>query len=538
LYPPKNLGLLFDWHAAKSRQTQLVLDRPFDISPTAGTEFDGISLARLVENASAWLYAAGLREGGRLGVIKKNHFDMILLSAAAARIGAVAATISGANQPHHMQEMLSKLKPQLLLIESDILASAALGGFDLSTFCRTVLIDAPIGSNQAGLASLRDFEGAPVPVVNVQPDDAPMMITHTSGTTSTPKLVVHSANSNRAGTRLELLPLPFAINKVTDTALSSISFAHSRAYTWTAAQFYWAPAKLVVLSSHSASDAERMFETHRPTTVESLPNVFQHWLPLVRRRPELFSQVRYYLNTFDMNHPSIVRPFLEASRHANAMWALSWGQSEVGPIAGAPFSLRKINRLALDPSKNHMNALGIPWPGLIRAKVVDPDTGRKCQPGQVGVILVKSRSLCLDYIGESDRYWAKRTGSWWNTGDVGFMDRLGRVHFIDRAVDEVPGASATEIESVLLDRIPRAVEVVILTRGASEPQPVVCTADNILTDAEWREASVGLPEMAPPVLVSWDSLPRTSTWKVRRKELRESVFSTEIDNTVLEERFT
>lgn len=534
--PPKNIGLLFDWHAAKSRTTELYLDRPFDIAPDGGVTYDAAALARLVQEASAWLYAAGARRGDRIAVIKRNHFDMILLSAAAARIGAVAATISAANRPQHLLEMLRRLDPVVTLISSEKLQEAQRQDIDLTVFGRTVLLDKD-HDVRGEPVHLDELRGAPVPAPDIRPDHEMMMITHTSGTTNTPKLVVHSADSNRAATRLELLPLPFAVSRRNDVYLSSISFAHSRAYAWAAAQFRWAPRRLVIVSSHGFADAERLMESQRPTMVEAMPNVFQHWLPLVRRRPELFAQVRYYMNTFDMMHPSIARPFLQASRRRTVLWAHSWGQSEVGPIAGVPYTRRKLDRIA-GSARDNMNMMGWAWPGLVRARVMDPDTGRRMRRGEVGVLMVKTKSLCIDYLGETDRHTAKRLGDWWNTGDVGYKDALGRIHFLDRAVDAVPGGSATELESVLLQRLPNALEVVILTRGDRPPLPVVSTEDNTLAAEDWARATRGLPPMEEPVLIPWEEMPLTSTWKVRRRELREKVFAGRADDTVLEDRFT
>ncbi|MEU0073360.1 class I adenylate-forming enzyme family protein [Streptomyces sp. NPDC006332] len=531
--PPKNLGILFDWHADKQRSTSLYLDRPFDIAPDAGVDYDAQSLASLVVDASGWLYAAGARRGDHIAVIKENHFDVIVLSAAAARIGAIAATISAANRPTHLLEMLQRLQPAVTVISAETLEAAARAGIDLGSFGRTVLLG-QAADDGTGIP-LEQLIGSPVPQPSIRPDSEPMMITHTSGTTSTPKLVVHTAETNRAGTRLELLPLPIIVNRPKDVCLSSISFAHSRAYAWTFAQFRWAPKRLVIASTHDVHDVERVMESQRPTTVEATPNVFQHWIPLVRRRPELFAQVRYYLNTFDMMHPSIARPFMNASRHRGVMWGHSWGQSEVGPIAGSGYTRRKINKVAGFVSDN-MNNMGWAWPGLMKAKVVDADTGVRVRRGETGIIMVQGKSLFADYLGETDRYEAKKADGWWNTGDVGYKDHLGRIHFVDRALDAIPGGSATEVESVLLERIEGAREVVLLSRGELEPVPVVCLDSGTLSGEAWNAASAGLVPMADPVVLNWAELPRTSTWKIRRKELRELVLAG--DDTQLEERFT
>src|SRR3954468_19290008 len=86
---PINIGLLFDWNAERSTHTTMYLDRPFDVAPEAGTAVDGAVLASVVRDLSACLHAAGLRHGDRLGIVKENHFDMVLTAAAAARIGAL-----------------------------------------------------------------------------------------------------------------------------------------------------------------------------------------------------------------------------------------------------------------------------------------------------------------------------------------------------------------------------------------------------------------------------------------------------------------
>lgn len=531
--PPRNIGILFDWHAERTDGTEVHLDRPFDITGDKRLVYAPGELAELVIETATALIAAGVRKGDRIAVIKRNHFDVLIVAAAAARIGALAATISSANRIDHVDQILGKLRPAVILLDGDFLTVAQLADVDLTLHGRTVVIGPePIGD----FPRLEDLRGGPSPSVDLRPDAEPMMITHTSGTTSTPKLVVHSADTNRAAARLELLPLPLATSGHRDVYMSSISFAHSRAYTWAAAQFMLSPQRLVVASSHDVADVEGVLEHHQVTMLEATPNVFQHWLPLVNRRPELFAQVRYFMNTFDMMHPHIARPFVNASRRRAVVWAHSWGQSEVGPIAGRAHSRRHLNRIA-GTVNDHMNRLGPAWPGLVQARVLDPDTGKRQRSGELGVIFVRTKSQCLDYLGDTDRHTAKQHGSWWNTGDVGYTDRFGRINFVDRAVDAIPGASATAIESVLLQRIPDVSEVVLLSRGDRPPIPVISVSSGRIESELWTRVTRDLPELATPVIVAWDDLPRTSTWKVRRKELRELVFTETADDTVLEERF-
>lgn len=528
--PPKNIALWFDWHAERKRTTKLRLDRPFDIAPDAGRHHDAASMAELVREASGWLYQLGVRHGDRVAVIKNNHFDFILLSAAAARVGAVAATISAANQTEHLAQLIDRLRPTALVTTSEFLTRlTAIGGWPY-TGCRALLLD----GSMANATSLDELRGSAPAPVSLRGDDEPMMITHSSGTTGVPKLVVHTADTNRAATRLELLPMPVAVSGHKDVLLSSISFAHSRAYAWAAAQFRWAPDELMIASTHQIGDVERLMDEHRPSIVETVPNIFQHWLPLVGRRPELFANVRYYMNTFDLMHPSIARPFVNASRRRLLVWGHSWGQSEVGPIAGQAYFRPQLNKMAGTRDDN-MNNMGAPWPGMIKAQVVDPATRKPLPKGEVGDIIVKSKSICVDYLGETDRHRANFDGEFWRTGDVGYRDRLGRIHFVGRAVDAIPNGSETEIESVLLERIAGASEVIILAQGDDLPLPVLCVDGAAPTDEAWRAATTDLPPLSPPVVLPWDELPRTSTWKVNRARLKERLRERSAE-TVGEER--
>jgi acyl-coenzyme A synthetase/AMP-(fatty) acid ligase len=106
-------------------------------------------------------------------------------------------------------------------------------------------------------------------------------------------------------------------------------------------------------------------------------------------------------------------------------------------------------------------------------------------------------------------------------GDVGHRTRRGCVHVLDREVDQIPDVpSNLQIEDVLLDRLPELTEVVVIPDAARHPVPVICThGGRPIGSGRWAAATDGLPPLEPPVQRDWSSLPRTSTWKIRRLEL-------------------
>lgn len=210
-----------------------------------------------------------------------------------------------------------------------------------------------------------------------------------------------------------------------------------------------------------------------PTVVETLPNVYLVWEALARDEARPFRDVRVYINSFDASHTRTIRTFLAA-----------------------------------------------------RSRAIDPGTGKQVPRGQVGLIEIAQPGRCLAYVGEQHRHDLKRDGWWWNTGDLGVINRFGAVRLVDREIDRIPGASAIELEDVLLDRLPQTTEVVILAVDGMKPVPVLSTAHDVSLDrAEWAKAVADLPELAEPVQVRWQDFPRTATWKIRRVALREQLFT-------------
>ncbi|XUL85507.1 AMP-binding protein [Streptomyces galilaeus] len=516
-----HLGRVFEWHAERSAQSVLHLDRPFDIAPEAGLVHDGPALAATVRELSDCLHAAGLCQGDRVVVSKQNHFDMVLLAAAAARIGAVPVMIAPTNSLEAVRTMADRVAPKLLVAGSGLLSRAAEAGVEPAGKGVRVVRVGPDGPDPGAAVPLDDLRGGATAPVRCGGDDDPMIATHTSGTTGVPKLVLHTANTaiGRFPPRMERYRLPFLTTRRGDVVAAAVSFVHIRVMAWTASQLKMAPRKLVAVSDPLLANVEKVLEEHRPTCIEAFPNVFQHWEQLVDERPELFAQTRLYVSTFDAVHPRTVRKFLNASDSRFPAWGWGLGQSEITGIVANLFTRRTVRA-------GRPGATNLGWPMLVRLNVVDPETGRRQPRGKPGMIMVSTRARCLTYLGEDDRYRTKLNGRWWNSGDLGERVGFGRVRLLDREVDMIPGISCIELESTLLERLDNASDVTILGVPGHLPVPVLCMRGNRLDPQEWQRAVAGLPELAEPRVVPWEEIPRTATWKVRRTVLREQVLGT------------
>lgn len=524
--PPRNIGMVFE-HFASAPRPVWHLDRPLDIAPDSGIRFTVAGLATLVERTSAALWEAGLRPGGRLAIIKDNHFDTVLLAAAAARIGALPAMTSSTIEPDILRRMMDRLEPSVLVLGPAVLAGAEKAGIELAGPKSRVLV---AGAGSAALdrtvTTVAELLDADVPAPRPAADDQPMICTHTSGTTGVPKYVVHSATTLLGVlTKLETMKIPFLSIRPTDTVASCISFVHGRAITWAAAQLARPPGEVVVLAESTPDTVAATLRRHPPTTLEACPNIFQRWESMARTDPDVFAPCRAFINTFDAIHPRTVRTFLDVSRHRMPVWGQVWGQTEVGPVCMGLYTRGRLNR-SRGSRKAVTSEVGRSIPLVTGVKVVDAQTRREVPRGTEGIVLVRTAGRCLTYLGEDDRHREKIWDGWWNSGDIGVQRRGGLLRIVDREVDVIPGVSGIELESVLLERLPDATEVIVLGVPGRPPVPVLSTADGALDPAAWRRATADLPQLDDPVLIGWDEFPRTGTWKVRRPVLRERLFGT------------
>jgi acyl-coenzyme A synthetase/AMP-(fatty) acid ligase len=514
-------GTLFDRVAERGHPTVVHLSRPFDLAPHGGTSYDTATLAALVSDVAGWLWAAGARPGECVAIAKPNHWDCDLLAFAVARIGAVAAKLSAHLPPDTLRILIKRLDPALLVTTRAVLAAAGAGGGLTALSRRTLCLDGP----DRGAVGPADVRGSAPPPYVRRHDDDPLVIVHTSGTTGTPKLVVHSHRTMmRRLAGFESVRWPLIACRRDDTVATASSFAHGRTFCWTATAYAAGAREVVVVADHAPHQAGPVLQAHPPTVLEALPAVYLRWLPLAVGPDQPFADVRMFVSTYDAIHPPAVRAYLAASRRRYPLWMQGWGQSETGPLTFRFLTRRSVRR-AGDRYPTTRD-VGRPVPGRTRLRLVDPKTFMPVPRGQAGLVLARTKARCLGYVDEPDRFRAKSREGWFNTGDIGARTRAGRVLLLDREVDRIPDGSCVELEDVLDDRLADIIECVIVGVPGRIPLPVVVTRDGRLDPTAWGRAVADLPPLADPVVLTWDELPRTATGKVRRAELRMRLLGT------------
>ncbi|MFG1811925.1 class I adenylate-forming enzyme family protein [Streptomyces sp. NPDC049040] len=505
-----HIGLLPELAASVNRSTPITLDHDLDVMPEAGRSLTVGKLADIVDDLAARLWAAGVRYDEHIVIHKKANADVWMLACAASRIGAVPVMLSPGLNAQTIAALLERLdQPNLLTDEYKLDVLAEVSPAELA---KRVII---VAGERPGTISLGSLAGAPRVKAVERPIDDAAVITHTSGTTGIPKLVVHTPRTQ--GIRLKPQWRLLSLMRKKETVAIAIPFVHSRNVAAMALALL--KEMPVLLMNESAPDAvAELFLQNRPGLIEALPNSLMAWEGLAEDPRKPFASVKYFSSTFDAIHPGTMSRLLKSSERRGALFFQIYGQSEVGFAVG---------RAYFRNSAHKANGRCVGWQmpvGSAKVRVVSRN-GKRATEHNPGRIEVAWPGIAKTYFAEQERYDSNRDGEWWGTGDVGYFTKLGCLHMLDREVDMISGVrSSLEVEDFVLNKMPELSELVVVKGPNSEAVPVLCTRDDRPLDQDrWRAAVSGFPQLAAPIQIPEAELPRTATLKVQRLALADQL---------------
>ncbi len=181
-------------------------------------------------------------------------------------------------------------------------------------------------------------------------------------------------------------------------------------------------------------------------------------------------------------------------------------------------------------------SMGLPAPG-VDLDVIDEE-GRRLAAGAEGDVAVAltppPQGLFLAYKNDPERTRATRRGDWYLTGDRAFRDEDGYLWFVGRGDDVIISAGYRigpfEVESALIEHPAVAESAVVAspdeTRGEIVKAFVVLAkgvegSDALARALQDHVKQVTAPYKYPRKIEFVDSLPKTISGKIIRKDLRE-----------------
>lgn len=529
--PPRSrtLGDLLDEMAAAYPNADAVVFRGDRLSY-------GALRARADELARA-LLAAGVRRGDRVALILPNRPEWVITMFAASKIGAITVGVSTFSSAREIAWTVEHCRPAAIVtLESfrgrhylDALyatcpelarsAPGQLRSERLPELRAVVCVD---GRRHDGVHRFVDFVGLAPEVreadrsaaqAAVAPDDLAYIL-YTSGSTATPKGVTLAhggviANGFAIGERQHL------------TAADRV---------WLAVPLFWSfgsanalPAlmthggALVLQESFEPGEALALLDAQRCTVYYGMANMARAMLEHPDHPRRNLTSMRTGLT---IGLPEDVRMTMDAvgARELCNVYGSTetYGNCAVTD-AGDPLTLR-------------LETQGLPLPGM-DIRVVDPDTGRVLDRGEIGELRVKGH-VTLGYYDDPEQTRAAfDAGGYFKTGDLGLIREDGRVQFRGRFKEMIKTAG--------MNVAPLEVEAILATHEAVKQAYVVGVPDRtrgelVVAAVELREGAAATPEAlaafcrdrlasykvpARFVFRTADEFPRTPTGKVQKPHL-------------------
>jgi fatty-acyl-CoA synthase len=523
-HPPTTLGAFLDACAARAPEREAVAHAPRE-KVTARLTWR--ELREQSRTAAKRLVAMGVGKGTRVGLLCSNRAEWLPIAFGALRIGALLApfstlwkrdeiayalrhadvqvlvTLSGFLK-HDYLERLREIAPELGRSSSrGLLSSAA------PALRRVVLLgDAAAGLDRwddlpADVADdvLDALEGAVSPV-----DLATIFFT--SGTTAQAKAVLHChaalATAGRGvGECLGIGP--------EDAWWGHMPLFWSGGFILGALATMAGGGRIVLQETVDAGSALKLLEAERCTVMAGW-----HQAGPLLEHPDFSKHV---LHLRKGTYHELAQRLLGPGHQAIGVY----GMSETATFVSAARST--------DPEPIRCATFGRPLEG-VEIRIVDTESGQPLPAGETGEILVKGPTLMEGYY-KVPRATTFDGEGFFRTGDRGFFDERGHLHFGGRLKDVIKTAgvnvAAAEVEEALARhpavRSAHVVGVPDPVRGENVAALVVlragesATGDDLRGFCRERLASYKVPRHV--FAIGDEDVPRTGTGKVEKAALRE-----------------
>jgi acyl-CoA synthetase (AMP-forming)/AMP-acid ligase II len=483
------------------------------------------------------LLAAGIGVGSRVALLFPNSPEFVVSWLALARIGAVSVPLSTFSTSPELLGLLRGADVTLVLAapgyrSQDYVASLAAGieALDLtepppllSEIVPSLrrIVFAFVGSPGRDIDTGWTFDGLLESAFSISPDVLaaaelvvtpadPMVMVHTSGSTSEPKGVIHTHGA--------LIRHLDNLNQLRRYDASEILFSNSP-FFWIGGFAYAllgtlvAGATLVCANAPSTAGVLDVLERERPTMVNGFAASVAH----VAEDPTFASRDLSSIRRGNLYPimPAAVRPKDPELHHAML------GMTEAGSVCLASDD-------ESEQPEHSRSSFGRAVPGF-EAKVVGPDGG-ECATGEVGVLAFRGPFLMEGYDGR-ERHESFDHDDWFHTGDLVTIDDDGLFYFRGRESDMIKTAGANvsprEVEAAILDVSGLVAHVVAIDDEARgqlvgalvRAQEGSVDVDDLRTRLRARLSAYKVPRVV--VVVPAEKVPMMSSGKLDLRALKE-----------------
>ena len=464
-------------------------------------------LSQRSSQVANYFRSLGVRRGDRMMLMLGNVPALWETILGAMKVGAVITPTTTLLTNGELGERIRRGAIRHIVADSDCAGRFAGESQDCTQIA--------VGSSVSGWHSYDESNGAATRFEPDGPTSAsdPLQLYFTSGTTSKPKLVVHSHTTYPVGH----LSTMYWIGLRPGDIHCNVSAPGWAKHAWSCVFAPWNAEATVFAASQRRFNAKTLLEAlvrAKVTTFCAPPTV---WRMLVLEDLGGFkTNLREVLSAGEPLNPEIIT-------HVKRVWGLTiregYGQTETTALAGCPSGV---------PVR--AGSMGKTLPGY-RTAILDPNNHETTE-GELCVLLDPRPTGIMTGYQLEDGTTDQVKGPFHRTGDVVSKDEEGHLTFIGRADDVFKSSdyrlSPFELESALIEH-PDIVECAVVPspdslRSAIPKAFIVLKPGASAT----RETAVSIFRHVRRVLapykrvrlIQFSQLPKTVSGKIRRVELR------------------
>lgn len=463
---------------------------------------------------------AGGRKGDRALLISDNGFFWVAAYLGILRAGLVCVPLPTKSSTDEVAYVVHSTEPRFAFVESRIAEKLERVLNAVDVVCAGT-VHSPLSSNANDFDELQlDAGESDFPPADVQPDDL-VALMFTSGSTGKPRGVMVAARNiiANADSIIEYLSLTSA-DRIMAVLPFHYCFGTSLLHT-----HLRVGGSIVVEPRFMYPDKvlQRLIETEC-TGFAGVPSHYQ----ILLRRSSLakmhFPRLRYVQQAGGHLAPSFVRELRQALPRTQVF--VMYGQTE---------ATARLAYLPPEFMESKLGSIGVPIPG-VTLSVLD-ESGKTVEPGQVGQIVAEGDNIALGYWNDPAETCSVFIDGKLYTGDLATVDQDGFIYIVDRAKDFLKcggqRVSCQYLEDVLLEcgmLVEAAVigipDAILGEAACAFVVPRERKANSISEQVHAFCRSRLQPTLLPKEVVVLDALPKNSSGKVLKQELRQQHAST------------
>jgi len=512
----------------------------------ASTKFSSVltyrevdQLANRFANALIWL---GIKPGDRVAIQLPNFPQFVFAFYGTLKAGAAVVPVNPLYKAHDLETVLTNSGARCILTLSrfvpalsEVMAKTAIESivttepYDFFPFPWKQLAwwrlrKEPRPSGVLRLPTLLRSAPATSPGLSASPDDM-AILQYTGGTTGVPKgaMLTHR---NLVANFTQMRSWLTDLKEGHEVFLSVAPFFHVYGLTvgLNVAISVASTVICVVMGLFDTRTVAEMIARHRPTIFPGVPAMYLAISHLKDVQQYNLKSVKVCVSG-SAPLPVEVQTQFEALTGAKVVEGYGLSEASPGTHVNPVYGTRKLG------------SIGLPLPDT-DARVVDPETGTREMPlGEPGELVIRGPQVMKGYWNAPEETAATLRDGWLHTGDIARMDEDGYFFIFDRKKDMVIVGGLKvfprEIEEILHEH-PKVKEAAVTgvthkVRGELLVAQVVLK-DGVADDSKQvrRELLDYLKQRLAPYKVPRRieivaELPKSATFKVLRREIRETV---------------